>query len=328
MNKKDSLIKRAEAYFNEGMFDPAISNYSQAIAEDGQSSRLYCMRAKAYLAKAWEEAGRAPLDDDAYDSWSAAFSRKPVVQLALNDARQAIALDACNNEAHYGLGVILSDKQCWPEAIAALDKCLELNSDDSSALYLMATAYEEMGDTAKTLETLDRVMAITTENSEAYYLRSQINTAREEFEPALEDINRAIDLSPEPEYYLQRGKVLSYMAERPVWEERITDAIKDLSEALRLDPEYAEAYNWRSLAYLQAADGEKALTDLNSLIELEPGYAEAYRHRYECNSICGNRPEAARDWLYYCYLSPAAAADPLAEAASGARASFKEFRGN
>lgn len=329
MSKIDLLIKRGEAYFNEGLFDSAIANYSQAIAEGNQSSQLYCLRSKAYLAKAWEEAGRAPFDEEEYEKWAGAFDGKPGLQLALDDARQAISLDAANIEAYYGLGMIQIDKRRWAEAIAAFDKCLELNPEDSEAMYWQAVAWDELGDTAKTMEILNGIMAVTVECSEAYYMRSQLHTSKENFEEALEDITRAVNLDPEsPEYYLQRGKILSYMAEKPEGAPHLADAIKDLSEALRLDPDYPEAYSWRSLAYLQAGDDKKELKDLNSLIALEPTHAEAYRRRYDCHVACGNRVEAARDWLYLCYLKPAAAADPVAEAARNARAGFKRFSGN
>jgi tetratricopeptide (TPR) repeat protein len=329
MSNMDPLIKRGEAYFDEGLFDHAIANYSRAIAAGNRDAQLYCLRSKAYLAKAWELAGRAPYDEEAYAKWEAVFSGKRELQLALDDALRAVSLDAKSGEAYYGLGVIQIDKKCWAAAIAAFDKCLELAPGDYEALYWRAVAYDELGDTAKTLENLGEVMALTAECSEAYYMRSQVHTGRENFEEALADISKAIELDPgAPEYYLQRGEVLLYLAEKPEGAAHLGEAIKDLSEALRLDPEYAEAYNWRSQAYLQAGDYEKELKDLASLIELEPAYAEAYRRRYECRVACGHRAAAARDWLYLCYLKPGALLDPITEAARNASSGFKKFSGN
>lgn len=329
MSNTDPLIKRGEAYFSEGLFGPAISNYSQAIEAGEPTSQLYCLRAKAYLAQAWEDAGRAPSEEDAYERWAQAFGRKPALQLALADAAQAVLLDPRNNEAWYGLGVIQLDKGCWAEALAAFDKCLELEPGDTEAMYWRAVALDEAGDTAKALETLGAVIAGWEDCSEAYYMRSQILTGKNNLEAALEDISRAVELEPEaPEYYLQRGKILSYIAEKPEGAARLPEAIADLSETLRLDPKCAEAYNWRSLAYLQAEDDKKELQDLDALIALEPQHAEAYRRRYDCLTACGRRPEAAMDWLYLCTLKPGAIADPISEAGRRIAADFKKLNGN
>jgi len=50
---------------------------------------------------------------------------------------------------------------------------------------------------------------------------------------------------------------------------RLTDAIADLSEAIRLQPDLAEAYRWRSEAYRQASQIELAENDLKTVKELE-----------------------------------------------------------
>ena len=160
-------------------------------------------------------------------------------------------------------------------------------------------------------------------------MRSQINTSRGNLDEALADISKALDLEPEaPEYYFERGKIFSYLAEKPEAAARLTEAIADFSEALRLDPKYAEAYNWRSLAYLQAGDDKGELKDLDALIALEPAHADAYRRRYECHQACGHRADAAGDWLYLCLLNPRAAADPITGAARSAQADFKKYSGN
>jgi tetratricopeptide (TPR) repeat protein len=329
MSDIDFLIKRGEAFYSEGLYDSAISNYTKAIAEGDRGSQLYCLRAKAYLAKAWEAAGRAPFDEEEYDAWAADFCRRTELQLALLDAVQAVALDPANSEAYYGLGVIQIDRMCWAEAIAAFDKCLELLPGDSEAMYWRAVAFDEMGDTAKALETLGDVIAADADCSEAYYMRSQILTSKGDLDAALEDISKAIDLEPEaPEYYLQRGKVLSYMSEKPQGAGRLPEAIADLSEVLRLDPKCAEAYSWRALAYMQAGEEKKELKDLDALIALVPNHAEGYRLRYECQAACGRRLEAAMDWLYLCFLKPAAISGTMTEAGRGARADFKKFSGN
>lgn len=329
MNDLNAIIKCGEAYFEEGLYARAIANYTKAIAAGGSSAQLYTLRAKAYAAKAYEEAGRAPFDEEAYERWAAAFSRGPGLRLALEDSLRAVTLDPSDADAYYGLGAILMDRREWTGAIAAFDKCLALLPDDAEAMYWKAAAYDELGDAPAALEVLDDLLAAYDGLSGAYQLRSQLLTLQEDYDGALADASMAIELEPkEPECYLQRGKVLFYLAGKPGGAARLAEAIKDISEALRLDPASAEAYNWRSLAYLQAGEDNLELADLDALLALEPGHAEGYRRRYECRLACGDRGGAALDWLYYCRLKPGAVSEPSAEAARSARSDFRKFSGN
>jgi tetratricopeptide (TPR) repeat protein len=329
MKDLDTILKRGEAYFEEGLFGRVITSCGEAIAAGNSSSQLYCLRAKAYVAKAREEAGRAPADEEAYERWAETFSRGAGLQLALEDALRAVALDAANPEAYFGLGIILMDKRDWAGGIAALDKCLALTPDDVEARYWKAVAYDEMGDLEAAQAELDALLAVTDSYADAYNFRSQVRLAALDFEGALADVTRALELEPdEAEFHLQRGKTLSQMAEKPEWADRISEAINALSEAVRLAPELAEAYDWRAFARLQAGDDRGELADLNALINFEPANADAYRRRYECRQACGDRAGAALDWLFYCKLDPRAMLAPGAEASRQARASFLKLRGN
>jgi len=56
-------------------------------------------------------------------------------------------------------------------------------------------------------------------------------------------------------------------------------AIEDFTEALRLQPNYAFAYNSRGGAYLSKGDYDKAIVDFNQAIKLNPNDAGAYGGR-------------------------------------------------
>lgn len=56
-------------------------------------------------------------------------------------------------------------------------------------------------------------------------------------------------------------------------------AITDYTEAIRLNPDYAEAYVNRGLAYTQTGDDDKAIADYTAAIHLKPDFAEAYINR-------------------------------------------------
>lgn len=56
-------------------------------------------------------------------------------------------------------------------------------------------------------------------------------------------------------------------------------AIEDYSEALKLNPNYAEAYNNRGYIYDDLQEPENAFKDYNQAIKLNSKYAEAFLNR-------------------------------------------------
>jgi tetratricopeptide (TPR) repeat protein len=78
-------------------------------------------------------------------------------------------------------------------------------------------------------------------------------------------------------------------------------AIRELSEAIRLDPNMAEAYAYRSWAYGRNNNNAQALTDANSAIQLNPrlamGYytrGNVYRNRNDYDRALADYTEAIR----------------------------------
>src|SRR5919202_3517719 len=61
--------------------------------------------------------------------------------------------------------------------------------------------------------------------------------------------------------------------------EQYDRAIADLSEAVRLAPDYAEAFNNRGIAHIRKGAYDRALADLNEATRLKPGYAKAFLNR-------------------------------------------------
>jgi len=54
---------------------------------------------------------------------------------------------------------------------------------------------------------------------------------------------------------------------------RWQEAIAEYDEAIRLNPQYAEAYNDRGIAYCNLGEHQRAIEDLNEAIRLDPQLA-------------------------------------------------------
>ena len=103
-----------------------------------------------------------------------------------------------------------------------------------------------------------------------HYNRGLVKANSRDFNGAITDYNKAIELNPNyAEAYKGRGwahhGLKQYVA-----------AIKDYSKAIELKPDFALAYNNRGLAKANSRDFNRAITDYNKAIELKPDYVSAY----------------------------------------------------
>jgi Flp pilus assembly protein TadD len=84
--------------------------------------------------------------------------------------------------------------------------------------------------------------------------------------------------------------------------ERHQQAINDFSQAIRMKPQYAEAFNNRGNAYYALDQYAKAEADFNKSLELKPKYAEALLNRGLAYFQMNKREESCKDFRRACDL--------------------------
>ena len=83
-----------------------------------------------------------------------------------------------------------------------------------------------------------------------------------------------------------------------------SQAMADFTEAIRLDPNNAVAYNERGTAFHQSAEYNRALEDLNQAIRLNPDFADAYLKRGDTNYFLRDFSHAVEDYTKSIQLDP------------------------
>lgn len=81
-------------------------------------------------------------------------------------------------------------------------------------------------------------------------------------------------------------------------------AIKDCSEAIELNPVYAEAFECRGVAYSNERQYERALADFTELIRLRPGYALGFFSRGNTYNLNNQEELAIEDMSEAIRLKP------------------------
>ena len=78
-------------------------------------------------------------------------------------------------------------------------------------------------------------------------------------------------------------------------QEKFPEAIKLLSEAIKLDPELTLAYNARGFAYLRLKRYALARADFDKAIRQNPMYINAYTNRAALRKLTGDVAGSAAD---------------------------------
>jgi tetratricopeptide (TPR) repeat protein len=135
------------------------------------------------------------------------------------------------------------------------------------------------------------------ENALAFAGRGWARFTDKDLAGSIADYSEAIRLSPSATLYAERGHV-NIVAGKP------DDAIRDLNEALRLDPKNADAFNTRGFAYAKKGDFVRALADYDAAIKLNPLGAVFYANRGYVYEADKKKKDAIDEFKHALRLDP------------------------
>ncbi|MCU0535821.1 MAG: tetratricopeptide repeat protein [Hydrococcus sp. Prado102] len=114
----------------------------------------------------------------------------------------------------------------------------------------------------------------------------------------LEGVEKRIRANPnDADAYLHRAMIRSHS------QEDFAGAIEDFNKAIQLDPNQAEAFNYRGTSYFWLKDYQKAMADYNQAIRLDPNLAIAYYNRAYVRLEMGDKQGAIADFRQGATLS-------------------------
>ena len=188
--------------------------------------------------------------------------------------QDAIARGGHNAECFYGAARCKEQQGDTLTYIALLDSAVATFSQPylkEAAPYILARsqALAENGQYRLAVNDLNEYenLMISDIKGEFYYMRSQVEVKARLFQQALNDLDKAIDKSPD---------ILLYRSEKASLQIRVRlfdDAIATASECIRLFPDASDGYLFLGLA--QCLKGDKALGVVNLLKAKDLGDAQA-----------------------------------------------------
>ena len=182
--------------------------------------------------------------------------------------------------------------------LAARNDLVNLDPDGRSALAkLIALGHAKQKQRAheEAIAVYTQALNIDPENPELYYHRGVAYYEDINYDAALDDLTRAIEIDENyAAAYASRGLIYTFLAE--VDGSARDKAIADFNEAIRLNPQLSLAYQNRGDFYHDIGEYDKAIADYSQIIALQPNNAYAYLRRGNARRALGNTNGAPADF--------------------------------
>jgi|GEM_PF-1140854 len=181
----------------------------------------------------------------------------------------------------------------WQKSYDAYTEAIKLNPSFSEAYssrgVLIATVVEELGKTdayssrgilpsesgeyQAALKDCNKALELNPGSAQAYNNRAAMEYRMGELDKVVEDCTKAIQLDPDLiTAYNMRGSVFMKRGD-------FDRAIGDFTRELKIDGRRSPAYDYRGRAFLKKGDFDRAVEDFTKAVEYRPRYMPGYFHR-------------------------------------------------
>lgn len=186
----------------------------------------------------------------------------------------------------------------WRDAPTFWSYEIRLYPDVSSAYYSRGLAYYKLSNYQMALEDLNKTIEIDPQYMNVYYDRGVVYQDIGNYREAMNDYNKAIEHDPQfAKAYNNRGNIFLQLGDYP-------HALEDFNQAIKLNADIPDYYYNRGVTLRNLGNYEQALKDYSRAIKLNPRYSKAYSNRANVFKRLGNYPQAIIDYSIAIDLDP------------------------
>lgn len=291
-NKKDQLLselnkklvddpnnaslyhERCLYFFNKGIYDKAMDDATRALSIDSLNTEFIYTKGDIYFTVM------------RFDDATAAFAK-------------VLKLEHGHPRANLKMSRILMQLKQYKEAIKHIDLALKTDVNLAEGYFLKGIAFQYMGDSVNAASSFQTAVEQKADYYDAYVTLGLLYAMRKD-SLAVEYYNSALSLRPgSPEalynlaiYYQGNGKpqkaftIYNELSKQGpnegahhnkgyiylVYWGQYDKAIPQFDSALRINPNYIEAYHNRGLAYRELKKYKEARADFKTALKLNPQF--------------------------------------------------------
>ncbi|KAJ3184569.1 cytochrome c oxidase subunit 1 [Geranomyces variabilis] len=211
------------------------------------------------------------------------------LDLGVKEYSRAIHIAPYNHVLYLYRGKLLLNMGRMKEATYDFQTAFELNSEIAQTFMQRALVLSFQRKYAQIIDEFNKKSRLETiEDAQLFILVAKARINCKDHEGALKNLAEALKYNKrEPEVYLLRGVCYEKLQD---W----TNAIKEFTPCIHLNPAFSKAYFHRGLCKLHLQD-DQGISDMSKAIKLDPDYFEAYITRASYYQMKGDYQLAIED---------------------------------
>jgi tetratricopeptide (TPR) repeat protein len=307
------FVDRARLAMEEDKLDQALKDLDKALKLDSKCVAAYLLRGKLRLTKgepldALRDSENAlkldPKNADGYCNRGSARLALESTDKAFSDFEAALKLDPKHFETFFYRGLALQKQGKLAAAIADYTEALNLNPlRGVPVLMNRGAALASTGAFCSACSDYSSVIGGAPKFAPAYAERGRVRLADGDFDGALEDLDKALDLDPK--------NVSSLVLRCECRLTGLTDlaaALKDADEVVRLEPKNPRSYTQRAHVHTVRGEWADARKDCDQAVRLGPNEFWVFSTRVDLIAECPDEKyrdgaQAVRDATRACELT-------------------------
>ena len=200
-------------------------------------------------------------------------------------------------EAHIMLGKYYAESRRFPEAIAAWEKALDLNSDSTWAYIYLADHYIQVRNFSMALKIIQRAISVNPNLAENHALLGKVFLSLKDKKKALSSYEKAALISPSSINYMNLGSAYAVFG-------LSKKAKSNWKKSVKINPSNHEAYFNLGRIFSETKNYEEAIKFYQKAIEQKPDYLQVFYNLGIIYSILNKTNEAVECYQKVLALNP------------------------
>lgn len=301
----DSVETKRDRFFLQGNnaleirdYDQAIKYYDLALELDSDFELAYNNRGVAKMQdgnphEAVQDYNQAILINRNYweciHNRAQAYDQVGKYNKSLIDFKTLIEQFPDSTYGYFGEGLVLTRLGEYENARRSFEMVLKLIPNDHDAIINLATLEYYQGNLDEALVKINGALSIS-ENANAYNTLNQIYLAREDYNSALEAINKALEIIPKEPFFLNnRGFTFLMM-------NSLDEGITDINRSIVIDPDNIWAFRNKGIYFMKLADFEQAILYLGEAASSKEFIEDIFYYLGESYRLSGQMNKACETW--------------------------------